>query len=734
MKIDLHIHTKKTVEDNFKRDIEPEEFIKKMKEANIGIAGITNHNIFIEDQFKKIVQLNNNDILILPGVELTVFVNEIKNIKHMNLIFDNDNESILKLQDFLKDKNISSKNPIDVHEVIKFFNDKKVIFYPDKKSSNNERGFSDEEIKELFILNNNFKNVFVLDIKPKNYDHYREKGVNTLIGSDVKKWSDYLEESKALLNYYEPIKLFEQLYSVLEKNNSYNVFFKESFLKIIPKAKIENENIILKNIPIIEKSVNIIFGSKATGKTALLEALYNALEVDSNKKVIYKDKNSKKYNCEFLAKSAQDYSCCENEFKEIEEKICEGIKNIINYKEEFQNNYVNQFYQYYKNQKYNAGKFKIISVNIDIVTEPTIKNNSIKKIINDLRNSIKDTYSYNLCLYNSTKKKIEELIIEWKKEYCQVNLEFYKFNFLKNTIDNLTEILKNYKKIAPNINKFGLSDIFLKRLDFNEKINNLKNLIFTKNKDELKNEIILKEIIFNYEYVVPIENSNEKAIWLIKGIKKLIVSKRGKDKSTDLKDLLNSIIKRNKKDFSNPEMDNEKIKSIRESINSKNLNIFKDEFKFYLKNSENNNIQPSLGEKSYIFLKNELNNNDANWFFIDEPEEHLNNQFISEYLLKDLEELIKRGKTVIITTHNNILGINTKPRNYLMRENIKSDNVYRTWNGSLVSKEMKALFDNIENKKIYLIDVLLKYFEGNKDLYEYRGDIYNIKVEGEKDE
>lgn len=145
-----------------------------------------------------------------------------------------------------------------------------------------------------------------------------------------------------------------------------------------------------------------------------------------------------------------------------------------------------------------------------------------------------------------------------------------------------------------------------------------------------------------------------------------------------------------------------------------------------MKNSEDENKEPSLGEKSYIFLKNMLNNEEADWFFIDEPEEHLNNQFISEFLLKDFENLIKNGKTIIITTHNNILGINTKPKNYLMRENIKNENIYRTWCGNLVSKEMKSLFKNSENKKIYIVDVLLKYFEGNKKLYIYRGDIYDI--------
>lgn len=575
MKIDLHIHTIKTKEDSFSRNISPNEFVEKMKESNVGIAGITNHNYFCKEQFDEIIRLAGTDLLVLPGVELTVFVNENKNIKHMNLILNNDENSILKLQTFLENNKVSSKTPIDIKEVINFFDDEegKVIFYLDKKSSTKERGFSDDEIKKFFFHNDKFKNVYVLDVKLKNFYHYVDKGINALIGSDVKNWNNYLSESNELLHYYEPILSFKWLYDIFERKDVKKVFYKDNLLRIINNVKIENVNTTINNVPIIEKSVNVIFGSKSTGKTALLNALYNALEVDNNKKVIFWDKknNEEEYSCEFLARTTKDYDDCKEIFDKVETEIYNGIKKIIDYKEEFENNYIKSFYLYYKNIDYNINKFNIISSKIDIILEPSIQNVLIKQIIIDLKNSIKETYTSNINLYEKTKKKVEELINEWKEEYCKVNFEFHRFNFINTTISNLTTILKNNKQVTPKINKFGLCDIFKKRLDFNRKIKELRRQIFSEKDQKFPKELELKKIIFKSEYIVPIENSTNNAIWAIKGTKKIITTKHGKEKSANLKDLLKFIFKRDIKDFSNPisHINNEKIKHIKEIINIK---------------------------------------------------------------------------------------------------------------------------------------------------------------------
>lgn len=732
MKIDLHIHTKKTLEDTFKRDIEPSEFIKKMKEASVGIAGITNHNIFNEDQFKKIVQLNNNDILILPGVELTVFVNEIKNIKHMNLIFDNDNESILKLQNFLKDKNISSKNPIDVYEVIDFFDDVegKVIFYPDKKSASNERGFSDNEIKELFISNKNFKNVYVLDTNIKGYYHYFRNNVNSLIGSDVKDWNNYYEESKKLLNSITPIFSFEDLYRIFKNGDTFENFRRDNLVREINNIKLTNKN-TLNKVPIVMNSINVIFGSKATGKSTLLRQLYETLDVENNKKTIYDEKTIKD-DTDSLVKTSPNFEEFNKGFKSIKENITTAIQDILKHNEKLNENYINEFYMYHKNFERSKGKFNIIKTKTYEI-EQNIKNVKIKKIVHYLKEIVKVNYENNETLWKSTLRIIKKQINDWKKEYLKINYEYFECKFIHKTISELKSILKINKNILAEVTEFGLYKIFKKRLLLNDKIKNFKNIIFNSSNNEkfnFKPKINLYEFEFSQEYIVPIENSKDLLTWIIVGSGYLNIKKQGSDKNHTLKELLEYLLKKEYKDFSNPKdkINNENKEIIFKSLNHENLNIFKEEFKFVLKHDKTKNKDPSAGEKSYIFLKNILSKKDVDWFFLDEPEEHLNSQFISEFLLLDIDRLIKERKTIIITTHNNVLGLNTMPSNYILRENIETSNgTFNTWYGNMVDKNMVPLFDNEKNRKIDIQDVILKYFEGNKQLYIYRSNIYNVK-------
>lgn len=279
---------------------------------------------------------------------------------------------------------------------------------------------------------------------------------------------------------------------------------------------------------------------------------------------------------------------------------------------------------------------------------------------------------------------------------------------------------------------FELKEIFEKRLSLNKKIKKLNEIIYdskNENKKLSEKKINLKTFKFNHEYVVPIENTNDKKTWMIIGYLNLNIKTNISDKNYQLKQIIDYLLNRKYIDFSNPsEVINRKNESMaKEFLNDENSSIFKDEYNFVLKDGKDQNIEPSTGEKSYILLKNILSKEEVDWFFIDEPERHLNSQFISEVLLLDIEQLIKKGKTIVITTHNNILGINTNPSNYLLRENIETnDGVFSTWYGNMASKNMLPLFDGKEEKK-NITSILLRYFEGNKDLYMYRNNIYELE-------
>jgi predicted metal-dependent phosphoesterase TrpH len=88
-KIDFHVHTKciKGYDvENGGRDIDADNFVKIMDEANIGYVAITNHNTFDLEQYNEIKE--NTDILVFPGIEIDIVASESSgDYKNLNLIF-----------------------------------------------------------------------------------------------------------------------------------------------------------------------------------------------------------------------------------------------------------------------------------------------------------------------------------------------------------------------------------------------------------------------------------------------------------------------------------------------------------------------------------------------------------------------------------------------------------------------------------------------------------------------
>ena len=88
---DFHLHTRKDKEFSYTGDAHEfiNAYVAKLKETNIGVGVITNHNKFDLEEFKGLKRVAaREDILILPGVELTV--KEGANGIHTLIVFDPD--------------------------------------------------------------------------------------------------------------------------------------------------------------------------------------------------------------------------------------------------------------------------------------------------------------------------------------------------------------------------------------------------------------------------------------------------------------------------------------------------------------------------------------------------------------------------------------------------------------------------------------------------------------------
>ena len=98
MKIDVHVHTRKVKSgDATTRNIEASEFIDIIKNTDVKILAITNHNHFDLKQYEEFRDGVSTDCQIWPGIELDILENGIrahlliicnpKNYSHENALF-----------------------------------------------------------------------------------------------------------------------------------------------------------------------------------------------------------------------------------------------------------------------------------------------------------------------------------------------------------------------------------------------------------------------------------------------------------------------------------------------------------------------------------------------------------------------------------------------------------------------------------------------------------------------
>ena len=122
MKIDLHCHTKASKSgDPIERNINPKDLKKIISSNGVKIIGITNHNEFDYEQYKKIVTEIQNDFLIWPGIELDVK----GKIKNGHVIIINNPSSVEKFNEEITKliNNVTPDNFVcELDDVIKLAN------------------------------------------------------------------------------------------------------------------------------------------------------------------------------------------------------------------------------------------------------------------------------------------------------------------------------------------------------------------------------------------------------------------------------------------------------------------------------------------------------------------------------------------------------------------------------------------------------------------------------------
>lgn len=484
VRFDCHLHTKSDKE--FKYTDNEEEYINsyisKLKENDICVGVITNHNKFNLDEYKLIKKkAKKEEIFILPGVELSV--NDGANGIHCLVVFnpeewlENSNNYIAQFitESFVGKHNFENENGRSNYDLIttleklnKYNKDYFIILaHVEAKSGffNELNGGRILEFGQNKLFRENvlaFQKVRTRDEVSK-WNQWLDNELPAFVeGSDPKKIDEIGKGEKSFIKIgdfnFEAVK-----FALQDKNfrvKKEKPIIENGYIKSISfdgsSCKLDGQTISL------SASMNNLVGVRGSGKSSIIEAIRYGLDLpfgNNSVDTIYKNELVKQLlgsagkiyitiensdGKEFVIERVFNHSLeikKDNELKNLNtgqilhKPLYFGQKDLSNYKDDFENDLISKLI---------GSKTKEIEQKIDAKKqEIKIQLENIKKYDN-LENKKEEV-----------EQKIEELnlkIEEFKKhnieEKLKKQIEFDKDN------SNFSNIIKDLQDFRTDVNKF----------------------------------------------------------------------------------------------------------------------------------------------------------------------------------------------------------------------------------------------------------------------------------------
>lgn len=709
MKIDVHAHTKKTKSgDAETRNVTVEAFADIIRDTDVKILAITNHNHFDIKQYTVFRDTVFDYCKVWPGIELDIVED---NRRGHLIVIVNPKEVIkfnIKIQELLN--GFSADNfMINISDMVIGFKDFDAIFIPHyfvKKPA-----LIDEDINKLCELVENPNRVIKEATNSISAGIYISHGHKSIYGTDIHDWSKYVNESKNLPEIRLPIETFEHFCLLLDKDEpTINTFLnnkKQEELELFPFEDCKPIKLNVYN------DINILFGSKGTGKSEILKAIakyysdkgINVRVYQSSEENLEQHFDIKGNNITF---NLDDYNIdnCEEEIQFIRFASEENVTSILNY------------YQYYNtqitNKKANAILLKDISLEDD---------GAINRIFLDITGTLNKIFDfYNFVTQSDILKSLlddslqNELIEVLNKVSNRVRIEKDSRYMEKSSIKLLNQIIEFFNH---EISKKIGSPTKPTSTGFKEYARN-----------RIKIETNVKKILENLSIVIPKKKDYVGDLG-VKGKLDCITEFRFQDGfiSDGALSSMSKINKTPQKEFVKglkEVADNtytDRLFSLIADMFEKNgvdtilqlnhLVLFKKYFAI-----EDNLYKPSNGEASMLLLHNELME-EKEIYLLDEPEKSLGNDYINDVIVPILKEHAKAGKRIIIATHDANIAVRTLPYNSIYRKH-NIDN-YLTYIGNPFSNNLVCTEtgDTLDWK-----ETSMKTLEGGKEAFGERGKIY----------
>jgi len=675
-KLDLHIHTVKTVSDHdFNFSIT--SLIKYIEKCHIDGIAITNHNMFDISQFREISDALKRVATILPGIEINLGDSS---FGHMICITERD-----EVEDFFT----------RCEEVRKRIQNK-----DDKITYDELSGIFNDMSKYLWIPHNDKKPHVDKNIiqKMKEYILCGE------VGSVKKFIYSYKDNNSLVPVYFSDLRPTDELVEYPARQTYFNIedvsvnAIKKALLNRSSVSLTEEEGVrefyALPNLP-LSTGLNVIIGSRSSGKTHTLNRICsqnNNIKYIKQFELIETDpsKEAKRFSDNIASKRSSFADGYLEPFK----SAVEMVKDISLESDEREiDNYIVSLVKYAKETD-RVDMFSKCGLYNEILF-PERKVDNIINLINSVENlldtrelkDIVETY-----IDRSSLVKLHSALIYKHNKDTE---KLLKERYVNNIVRKIKSALR-YRSAATNV-----SDV-----DFYKyQINRVKVEKFNKLVDLMKK----KKIINCYEvedFSVQTERKPFESAWALKTF-----SRRQNVHFSEIMPLYKKnpfiYLQRLKEMGDIPEADYYKYFV---SIECKVLNKY--------------GFDVSGGERAEFNLLQAIDDaNDYDMLLIDELESSFDNIFLKENVNHIIKEMSKK-MPVVLVTHNNTVGASIKP-DYIVytQRNIGGKEVrYELYYGRPSSKYLKTF----EGKEICNIKATLDCLEAGEEAYNERNRDYEL--------
>lgn len=700
MRIDLHTHTQNLKKgDGPGRVISPENYVVTMLKEGVGIASITNHNKFDLKEFSE-VSRRSDDLIMFPGIELDVKIGDKRrqviiianpSIKDTFSEVYNDPDRDYEKYCIEYDQFINSVKRFEVDDVIvipHFYNKDNGITISEK----------DELCKDLegYTVIVEPANLVSMTIINSNEDYL------SLVGSDVQDWSKY--SSSMALEIKFDIDSFSKFYELAREPK---IFVKNALDGSESNSiKINNNGELM-----LYDDLNIIFGEKGSGKTVLIDNYILPFYSNSGKKVaVHRGEESKDIYKSILKEYEDKVEIDSGLLTLIENKL----SDMMTYSDPNPSDFVSKFMLYHQDKNKNK-RAKCLKK-----TESQYVNNEYSVADFIIGNAEKDIASINKVIDINDKvrgadsddgQSLKSALNKLKRDVLSIASNELKKLFMSEGIESIVNTFKESvnkrtgKMSRPN--GIGFSKLVAARL---KRFVDNKDLIQCMRDVQLTASLPLGVIpvkgALTYETSVRCltEQDLHKKDFMfdrsrIKANRELVrkINRFGKDsfKSID--------------GYFSPEEKSRDVRDIVKDIIKKNSVI---------KLSTGQEYKPSDGERAILSISSLLENNSYDVYLFDEIERGLGHKYIADYLILKLKQLRDMGKTIVLSTHDANIAINTLPSQTIYC-NYPSDNIY--YSGNMYSNELIGIVNgDIKNWR----DTAIIHLDGGEKLFNSRSNIY----------